>query len=112
MLGSGSSSTASVMNSNTSEDKLKSNSGDVGWEYGELINPTDLDKLKVKLCGHKCSGDVYRIKQHIAGIRRNVKACSVAKENDRKKCKAALDEKKIRKGGRRNKKPKLEMRSN
>lgn len=86
MSGAGSSSAATVMNtlnSNTSEDKLKRNSGDVGWEYGELIKPIDLDKLKCKLCGHKWNGGVHKIKQHIVGSRRNVKACSVAKELDR-----------------------------
>lgn len=56
------------------------------WDKGicELINPTDLDKMKCKLCGQKCSAGVYRIKQHVAGIRGNVKACSVAKEDKRK----------------------------
>lgn len=40
---------------------------------------------------------VDRIKQHIARIRRNIKPCLVAKEKDRKKCKAALDEGKNKK---------------
>lgn len=85
---------ASNMNSNTNEEKLNLNSHDVVWEYREFINSNDLDKLKCKLCSHRCNGGIYRVKQHIAGIRGKAKACSVAKEDYRKKCKAALDERK------------------
>lgn len=35
---------------------------------------------------------MYRIKQHIAGIREMQKTCLVAKDEDKKKCKVALDE--------------------
>lgn len=100
MANDGSSSRASNLNSNIkgkNEKRVKRNSNDVGCEFGELINPNDLDKLKCRLCGHRCSGGVYRIKQHIAGIRGNVRPCSVAKEDDKKKCKAALDERKNKK---------------
>lgn len=93
----GTSGSSAASNLNASQEKLKRNSSNVGWEYGELIDPNDLDKIKCKLCGHKCSGGVYRIKQHVAGIKGNVKACSVANEDDRKKCKAALDEGKNKK---------------
>lgn len=53
--------------------KLKHNSNYVDWEYGELINPNDMDKLKGKLCGHKCIDGVCRIKQHVIGIRGNAR---------------------------------------
>jgi hypothetical protein len=47
------------------EKSLKRGSGDVGWEYGQLIDPTNLDKVKCKLCDKVLSGGIYRLKQHI-----------------------------------------------
>ena len=35
---------------------LKRKSGDVGWEYGYLCDPTNLNKLKCKLCKHVSIG--------------------------------------------------------
>lgn len=71
-----------------------------------------MDKLKCKLHGYRYNGGLYRIKQHITGIRKNVKAYSVAKEDDRKKFKATLDKKKLRKRRDRNNNTKLGIRSN
>lgn len=77
---------------NTEYLNLKRKSSDIGWNYGALINSNNLDKVKCHLCGHKFSGGVYRLQQHIVGIKGNVKPCFVAKENDKKKCKAAIEE--------------------
>ena len=35
---------------------LKRKSDDVGWEYGYLCDPTNLNKLKCKLCKHVSIG--------------------------------------------------------
>ncbi|KAL6129873.1 hypothetical protein ACLB2K_068255 [Fragaria x ananassa] len=50
----GSSRTTSSGGSNAMSEidvSLKRNSEDVGWEYGALVNLSNLDKVKCKLCG-------------------------------------------------------------
>lgn len=108
----GSDNSSAASNMNTSEKKLNHNLNDVGWEYGELVNPNVLDKLKCKLWSNKCSAGVYIIKQHIAGIRGNIRACLVLKKMIRRNVRPPEMKEKIRKGKSRNNKPKLEMRSN
>ncbi|XP_024195944.2 uncharacterized protein LOC112199119 [Rosa chinensis] len=54
---------------------LKRGSGDIGWEYAELADASNLDRLKCKLCGKLVSGGIYRMKQHIAHIKGNVAPC-------------------------------------
>ncbi|CAN6904891.1 unnamed protein product [Brassica oleracea] len=54
---------------------LKRNSNDVGWEFGVLCNPKNVDKVKCKLCGKEFSGGIYRMKEHIAHVKGNVSAC-------------------------------------
>lgn len=76
---------------------LKRNSKDVAWEYGMLINPRNVDKVKCKLCGKEFSGGAYRIKEHIANIPGNVSACPKSSEDDQKKCKNAIEEAKKKK---------------
>ncbi|CAB4311508.1 unnamed protein product [Prunus armeniaca] len=75
-----------------SSSSLKRASSDVGWEFGVLADPTNLDKLKCKLCGKLVSGGVYRIKQHVAHIKGNVAPCPRSSDEDKAKCKAALEE--------------------
>ena len=38
---------------------LKRKSNDIGWEFGQLIDPRNLDKVKCKLCGKTFSGGGY-----------------------------------------------------
>ncbi|GFS33428.1 HAT transposon superfamily protein [Actinidia rufa] len=66
-------------------DKLKRASNDIGWEYGMLVDSTNLDKLKCKLCGKVVSGGIFRIKQHIANIKGNVSACPKSTNRNVKK---------------------------
>ncbi|GLT71215.1 hypothetical protein SLA2020_432490 [Shorea laevis] len=69
---------------------LKRKSNDIGWEYGELCDPNDLNAVKRKLCGHVCRGGVYRIKQCITHYRTYVKKCPLLSREDRRRCVEAL----------------------
>ncbi|XP_057510756.1 uncharacterized protein LOC130793119, partial [Actinidia eriantha] len=83
------SSTAS--NAMGESDKLKRASNDIGWEYGMLVDPTNFDKLKCKLCEKVVSSRIFRIKQHIANIKGNVRACPKSSDEDKAKCVAAIE---------------------
>ncbi len=77
---------------------LKRNSDDIGWEYGVLVNPDDLNVIKCKLCPMVVKAGIYRIKLHIAGIKGQVRSCPNATPEDREKCKKAIeDSKKVKK---------------
>ncbi|WCJ24789.1 hAT transposon superfamily protein [Euphorbia peplus] len=84
------------MESNSEEanetPSLKRKSNDVGWEYGVLINPNNLEKVKCKLCGKEFSGGVYSLKKHIARIQGDVAGCPYSKKEDQDKCKLAIME--------------------
>ncbi|XP_056850680.1 uncharacterized protein LOC108824656 [Raphanus sativus] len=69
---------------------LKRNSTDVGWEFGVLCNPKNVDKVKCKLCGKEFSGGIYRMKEHIAHVKGNVSPCPVSSKADQEKCKKAI----------------------
>ena len=69
---------------------LKRNSNDVGWEYGALVDPNNLDKVKCKLCSKKFSGGVYRMKEHIGHISGNVAKCPKSSKEDQEKCRQAI----------------------
>ena len=76
------------------ENLLKRNSDDVGWEYGVLIDAQNKDKVKCKFCGHQSTGGVYRLKQHVANVGKNVKKCRESTQEAKEKCKKSLDESK------------------
>ena len=75
---------------------LRRNSDDVGWEYGVLIDAQNKDKVKCKFCGHQSTGGVYRLKQHVANVGKNVKKCRESTQEAKEKCKKSLDESKRR----------------
>ncbi|CAN6869304.1 unnamed protein product [Brassica oleracea] len=77
---------------------LKRNSNDVGWEFGVLCNPKNVDKVKCKLCGKEFSGGIYRMKEHIAHVKGNVSACPVSSKADQEKCKQTILDAKEKKG--------------
>lgn len=54
---------------NSKKRSLKRNSSDIGWDYGVLVDPTNLNVIQCKLCGLTVRAGIYRLKQHIAGIR-------------------------------------------
>ena len=70
---------------------LKRKSDDVGWEYGYLCDPTNLNKVKCKLCKHESVGGIFHLKQHITGVGKSVVECHKSTEEDKAKCKKALD---------------------
>ena len=76
---------------------LKRKSNDVGWEYGMLVDPKNMDKVKCKLCDKIMSGGVYRVKEHIGHISGNVSACPKSSVDDKAKCKNAIAEAKSKK---------------
>ncbi|KAF7143424.1 hypothetical protein RHSIM_Rhsim05G0095800 [Rhododendron simsii] len=79
--------------SNTAFDNstaLKRASNDMGWEYGILMDPTNLDKIQCKLCGKIMSSG--RQKKRIAQIKGSVSSCPNASKEDIAKCKAAVEE--------------------
>ncbi|CAA0815278.1 hAT dimerisation domain-containing protein / transposase-related [Striga hermonthica] len=82
---------------------LKRNSDDVGWEYGVLIDPNDLNVIKCKLCPKVVKAGIYRLKLHIAGKKGEVRACPNATEEDKAKCSKAIDESRRAKRARREK---------
>jgi len=67
------SSAASNPSSSTSKPMpLKRNSDDIGWDYGVLVDPNNLNLIKCKLCGQEVTAGIYRFKLHIARIRGQV----------------------------------------
>ncbi|GAB2293510.1 hypothetical protein Dimus_038268 [Dionaea muscipula] len=97
MAASAASNSNTTVNSATETQALKRSSNDVGWEYGLLVDPTNLDKVLCKLCNKRISGGVYRLKQHIAHVKGNVAACSKSSLEDKDKCMKALMEAKDKK---------------
>lgn len=62
------------------------------------MDPTNLNVIKCKLCGLQVSAGIYRLKLHIAGIQGEVKPCQKSTEEDKEKCKKAIDDsKKVKK---------------
>lgn len=77
---------------NVNRPALKRNSDDVGWEYGTLVDPNDLNVIQCKLCPKVVKAGIYRLKLHIAGKKGQVTTCPNASEEDKAKCKKAIDE--------------------
>jgi hypothetical protein len=71
---------------------LKRNSDDIGWEYGTLVNPADLNMIKCNLCPMVVTAGIYRLKLHIAGKKGQVRACPNATAEDREKCSKAIED--------------------
>ncbi|KAL6204957.1 hypothetical protein ACLB2K_022223 [Fragaria x ananassa] len=67
------------------EMSLKRKSEDVGWKYNALVNPSNVDKVKCKLCGKVFSGGIYRLKQHTAHVKGNATPCNKSSDEVKKK---------------------------
>jgi len=87
------SSAASVPSINPSSS-LKRNSGDIGWDYGALVDPNNLNVIKCKFCDLVVRAGIYRLKQHVGGIRGEVRPCLKAPPEAIDKCKKAVDDSK------------------
>ena len=86
------SSVASVPSTNNNSHALKRNSGDIGWDYGVLVDPNNLNVIKCIFCPTIVKAGIYRLKCHIGGIRGDVKPCPSAPDEDRAKCKKAIED--------------------
>ncbi|CAH9140124.1 unnamed protein product [Cuscuta epithymum] len=88
------SSSASAPQSQASSDVVSSlpkrNSEDVGWKYGMLCDPKNLDRVRCISCSKSMSGGVYRMKEHIAHITGNVAPCPKATKEDQEICRNAI----------------------
>ncbi|KAK2646222.1 hypothetical protein Ddye_021417 [Dipteronia dyeriana] len=73
---------------------MKRKSDDIGWEYANLIDPSNFDEVKCNLCSKEFSGGVYRLKQHIARITGNVFKCPKSMREDQ--VRSALTDRKRR----------------
>ncbi|CAD6255282.1 unnamed protein product [Miscanthus lutarioriparius] len=73
---------------------LKRNSGDIGWDYGVLVDPNNLNVIKCKFCDLVVRAGIYRLKQHVGGIRGEVRPCLKASPEAIDKCKKAVDDSK------------------
>ena len=93
----GSKPTVTTEASSCPEAVLKRNSGDVGWNYGTLCDPTNRDAVKCRLCGFICKAGITRLKFHVAGIKgKGVSICNKASKEDKDVCAAALENPKAR----------------
>jgi hypothetical protein len=76
-------------------DLLKRNSDDVGWEYDVLVDASNKDKVKCKLCNKEMRGGIHRLKEHLAHEGKNVRKCPAKTPQAleaKEKCKKALDD--------------------
>jgi hypothetical protein len=71
---------------------LKRNYEDIGWEYGVLVDPNDLNLKQCKLCPQVVKETIYRLKLHIAGKRGQLKPCLNATPEDMERCKQDIED--------------------
>ncbi|WOH11702.1 hypothetical protein DCAR_0831193 [Daucus carota subsp. sativus] len=76
----------------SSDATLKGKFDNIGWEYGDLVDPGKSQRVKCKSCKRVLSGVVFRLKQHIARIKGNVISCDRSTPINQVKCKRALEE--------------------
>jgi hypothetical protein len=86
------SSAASAPSTNNNSHALKRNSGDIGWDYGVLVDPNNLNVIKCIFCPMIVKVGIYRLKCHIAVG--DVKPCPSAPDVDIAKCKKVIDDSK------------------
>ncbi|KAF0933220.1 hypothetical protein E2562_016164 [Oryza meyeriana var. granulata] len=87
-----SSAASNPSSASVNEHPLKRNSDDVGWEYGILVDPNDLNVIKCKLCPQIVRAGIYRLKLHIAGKKGQVRSCPNATKEDKEKCLKAIED--------------------
>jgi hypothetical protein len=47
---------------------FKRNFCNIGWEYGVLMDPNNLNVIKCKLCDFVVKAGIYRLKQYVKGM--------------------------------------------
>ncbi|CAN1294599.1 hypothetical protein LINPERPRIM_LOCUS22526 [Linum perenne] len=84
--------TIAAATNNESVNALKRKSGDIGWQYGTLLDPIDKDKVKCNFCDKVNNNGVYRLKQHIYGYGNLVKTCDKAPPEAVQACRKKFEE--------------------
>jgi hypothetical protein len=87
------SSAASAPSPNT-RTSLKRNSCDIGWEYGVLVDPNNLNMSKCKLCDFVVKAGIYRLKQYVSRIHGEVRPYPTATDEEEAKYKKVVDDSK------------------
>ncbi|TXG51052.1 hypothetical protein EZV62_023576 [Acer yangbiense] len=80
---------------------LNRKSNDIGWEFGQLIDPRNLDKVKCKLCGKTFSGGINRLKEHVGHLKGNVSSCPRSTKENIDTCRKAIEDAKNKKRNKR-----------
>ena len=57
-----------------------------------MIDLTNFDRIKCRLCSKTFGGRVYRLKQHIAHIYENVAKCLRSMKDDQIRCKKTIED--------------------
>ena len=73
------------------ENVLKRKSDDVGWDYGSLVDPSKLDKVKCMFCNHVSTGGIYHLKQHVAHVSNAVTKCKKSSQEAKDRCRRSLE---------------------
>ena len=95
------SSVPNVSGSSDANSMLKRKSNDVGWEFGQLVDAKNLDRVKCNLCGKTFSGGVYRLKEHVGHIKGNVASCTRSTKENIDSCRKAIEDGKNKKRNKR-----------
>ncbi|CAI0391804.1 unnamed protein product, partial [Linum tenue] len=80
-----------VVTNKENTNVFKRKSGDVGWEYGRLVDPNNKDKVRCNFYGHESTGGIFRFKQHIAQNASTVLKCTKAKQEAKEACLKAME---------------------
>ncbi|CAI0454545.1 unnamed protein product [Linum tenue] len=70
---------------------FKRKSGDIGWEYGRLVDPNNKEKVRCNFCGHESTGGINRFKHHIAQDSSKVLKCKKAPPEAKEACLKAFE---------------------
>ncbi|XP_022880856.1 uncharacterized protein LOC111398153 [Olea europaea var. sylvestris] len=85
-------------NSISEDNELKKSSGDVGWETAVVEDVSKPNNVRCTLCDKVTKTAINRHKVHIAGIKgMGVKPCPKASQEQKAKCREALEEIKSKK---------------
>ena len=71
---------------------------DIGWETAIVVDPSNANDIKCILCGKVTNAGINMHKVHITGIKgKDVKSCVRASEEQKAKCREALEDNKSKK---------------
>nr|XP_020193379.1 uncharacterized protein LOC109779178 [Aegilops tauschii subsp. strangulata] len=91
--GDGAGATAAATTAEERAKILKRNSDDMGWAYGQLVDPNNLQRVMCNFCSQIFTGGIYRLKQHIAANSNAVRTCLRCPQEAKEACLKAFEEK-------------------